>query len=583
MKIKMNKRFEYKDLPDMRAIMSDVEKLTKGLEIGQTLFLKEKGCKTEGEYKKKCLNSGRVMKHSHIGYNTWDTTKAACEKLYNELQKRGSYVDRFGFCMDNVMGLPEEWRKGQIQGTGLVMKNEDEWKEIGQIVPVQPHCGDMMIGLMNGVDNCINALKAGVTTIGNVSHYYNYEFPGIDREDHRTINTITAIAIMGKYKEEGVIIHSNLDDGYGGQIHDMANLVGWAKIERYYVETLLGGGLGHCFGNLFSNPIDRIIFNMAIWEMNPNHIPGTMIYGNTTEYGSDLEKNTGALASFITGDIIGQQNMPTGSAVVPIPVTEAVRIPTVEEMVAAHMEADMLIKKAPCISEYLDWGKIVQTKDLLVACGNVFFERVMNGLYDLGVDLEHPGEIMAAIKAIGPAQMEEAWGVGRQEKEALRGRIPVKPTNVIKDLQDQGTTIMKQIDGLKDSLQGVKVIMGTTDAHEFGKQLIKEILLEAGASVFDLGTTTSIEDILDSVVETESKIICVSTYNGIALSYGKELLKGLEERGLNGVRVIMGGLLNENIDGKEIPEDVSKQLADIGINSDNKAEDIVKVIKEYLS
>jgi len=203
MDIKMNKRFEYKDLPDMKSIMSDVDKLTKDLKIGQTLFLKEKGCKTEGEYKKKCLGNGHVMKHSHIGYNTWDTTKEACEKLYNELQKRGSYIDRFGFCMDNVMGLPEEWRKGQIQGTGLVMKNEDEWMQIGQIVPVQPHCGDMMIGMMNGVENCMNALRAGVTTIGNMSHYYNYEFPGIDREDHRTINTMTAVGIMGKFKEDG--------------------------------------------------------------------------------------------------------------------------------------------------------------------------------------------------------------------------------------------------------------------------------------------------------------------------------------------------------------------------------------------
>ena len=41
------------------------------------------------------------MKHSHIGYNTWDTTKVACEKLYYELQKRGSYVDRFGFAEIN--------------------------------------------------------------------------------------------------------------------------------------------------------------------------------------------------------------------------------------------------------------------------------------------------------------------------------------------------------------------------------------------------------------------------------------------------------------------------------------------------
>lgn len=582
MDIKMNKRFEYKDLPDMKSIMSDVDKLTKDLKIGQTLFLKEKGCKTEGEYKKKCLGNGHVMKHSHIGYNTWDTTKEACERLYTELQKRGSYIDRFGFCMDNVMGLPEEWRKGQIQGTGLVMKNEDEWMQIGQIVPVQPHCGDMMIGMMNGVENCINALRAGVTTIGNMSHYYNYEFPGIDREDHRTINTMTAVGIMGKFKEDGVIIHSNLDDGYGGQIHDMANLVGWAKIERYYVETLLGGGLGHCFGNLFSNPIDRIIFNLAVWEMNPNQIPGTMIYGNTTEYGNDLDKNTGALASFITGDIIGQQHMSTGHAVVPIPVTEAVRIPTVDEMVAAHLETDMLIKKAPCVAEFLDWNKIYQTKDLLVACGNVFFERVMNGLDSLGVDTEHPGEIMAALKAIGPAQLEEAWGVGRKEKEALRGRIPVRPTNVIRDLQEQSHDIMVQIDGLKDSLKGVKVVMGTTDAHEFGKQLVKEILLGASATVFDLGTTVSTDELCDAVIETESCIICVSTYNGIGLSYGKELLAKLEERNLKDVHIIMGGLLNENIDGKELPEDISDRLREIGINADNKAEDMVKIIKSYL-
>lgn len=579
MKIEMNKRFEFKDLPDMKSIMSDVEKLTKDLKIGQTLFLKEHGVKSEGEYKKKCTH---VMKHSHIGYNTWDTTKKAAEELYNELTRRGSYIDRFGFCMDNLMGLPEEWRKGQLLGTGLMMKNEDEWMQIGQIVPVQPHCGDMMIGLMNGVENCMNALKAGVTTIGNVSHYYNYEYPGIDREDHRTINTMTAIGIMGKYRKDGVIIHSNLDDGYGGQIQDMANLVGWAKVERYYVETLLGGGLGHCFGNLFSNPIDRIIFKKAIWEMNPNEIPGTMIYGNTTEYGNDMEKNAGALASFILGDIIGQQEHATGSAVVPIPVSEAVRIPTVDEMVAAHMEADMLIKKAPCVAKYLDWGKIEQEKDLLVACGNIFFERVMNGLDGLGVDVTHTGEIMAALKAIGPAQIEEAWGVGRQEKEAMRGRIPVKPTNVVQDLMERGHDIMVQIGDFEGSLAGVKIVMGTTDAHEFGKQLVKDILVKAGANVFDLGTTVSVEEILDAVVETESKIVCVSTYNGIALSYGKDLLAGFERRGLKDMHVIMGGLLNENLDGKELPEDVSQQLRDIGINSDNKAEEMVDLIKSYL-
>lgn len=580
MNIKMNKRFEIKDLPDMKTIKSEVDKLVDDLKIGKTLFLEEHNCQTEGEYKKKSMQNGHIMKHSHIGYNTWDTTKKCAEKVYTELKARGSYIDRFGFCLDTLMGLPEHMRKGQLIGTGLMMNSIEDWKEIGQIVPVQPHCGDNMIGTLNGVENVINALSAGVTTIGNASHYYTYEWPGVDQEELRTIDTIKAIEIMGRFKEAGVIIHSNLDDGYGAQLNDLANLVGWAKIERYYCEELLNGGLGHCFGNLFSNPINRIIFNMAIWEMNPNNIPGTMIYGNTTEFGYDFEVNAGALGNFIVGDIISQTKMPTGHAIVPIPVSEAVRIPTVEEMVAAHLHVDKLqVKAGPCISEFLDWNKIIAEKNLLVACGNLFFERVMNGLDSLGVDLEHPGEIMGAIKAIGPAQLEEYFGVGKAEKEAIRGRIPVKPTDSFNDLAKKKRLIVTGMRGIKDSLKDIKVIVAATDVHEFGKQIIKEILMEAGATVFDLGSTVATAEILDTVVETECNVVLVSTYNGIAYSYGKELKEGLKSRELEDVHIIMGGLLNEDLNGDELAEDVSNDLKAIGINADNSAKEIVSIVK----
>lgn len=580
MDIKLDKRFEIKDLPDMETIRAEVKKLTTDLELGQTLLLKEHGCRSEGEYKKKCMETGHIMKHSHIGYNTWDTTKECAEKVYTELQKRGSYIDRFGFCLDTLMGLPEELREGQLVGTGLMFKNPDEWKEIGQIVPVQPHCGDHMIATLNGVDNCLNALKAGVTTIGNASHYYTYEWPGIDKEEMRTIDMITAIGVMGEFKDAGVLVHSNLDDGYGGQLNDLANLAGWAKIERYYCEELLNGGLSHCYGNLFSNPINRIIFNMAIWELNPNKIPGSMIYGNTTEFGADFEKNAGALGSYVVGDIISQTCFPTGHAVTAIPASEAVRIPTVEEMVAAHLHVDKLtVKAGPCFAEFLDWDKIKAEKDLLVACANLFFERVMNGLDGLGVDTEHPGEILGMIKAIGPAQLEEYFGVGQADKEALRGRLPVRPTDSFLDLSHKSKTIIGQIDGLKGSLAGVKIIIGSTDVHEFGKQIVKDILCQAGAMVFDLGCTVATAEILDAIIETEGRAVVISTYNGIAYSYGKELLEGMEQRGIRDVSVLMGGLLNEDLDGDELAEDVSDELRSLGIWADNEAKDVVKAIK----
>mgnify|MGYP000246615892 FL=1 len=63
---------------------------------------------------------------------------------------------------------------------------------------------------------------------------------------------------MGKFKDQGTIIHSNVDDGFGSQFHDLANLVGWCIMERYIVEELLGGRMCHCFGNLFSDPVLRM-------------------------------------------------------------------------------------------------------------------------------------------------------------------------------------------------------------------------------------------------------------------------------------------------------------------------------------
>ena len=69
-------------------------------------------------------------------------------------------------------------------------------------------------------------------------------------------------------------------------------------LERYIVEDLMGAGLGHCFGNLFSDPMLRIIFNRAMGKINTHNTPGSMIYGNTIDFGPNFARNFGAMASF---------------------------------------------------------------------------------------------------------------------------------------------------------------------------------------------------------------------------------------------------------------------------------------------
>lgn len=578
MEIKMKKRFEYKNLPDMKTIQSEIDKIAGRVSIGETLFMRENGVKSEAEYKKKMAAAGHIMKHTHIGWNSWDVTAKGTEYIYEQLKKQGSYVDRFGYCLDWVMGVPEHLRHLLPVGTGLTFQNPDEWAKIGQVVPVQPHLGDHMIASLNSVENTVCALNAGVTTMGNISQYYTYEYPGIDMEEFRVLDMVKAIGVMGKFREQGTIIHSNVDDGFGAQFHDLANLVGWCMLERYVVEDLLGGGMSHCFGNLFSDPILRITFEQAMWTINKSKTPGTMIYGNTIDFGFDYDRNFGALASYVNGDILGQRHCASGHAVTVIPVTEAVRIPSADEIIQAHKTVDIMIEKAPYYENYINWDKIEADKNILVACGKIFFERTLTGLDDLGVDITHPGEILGALKAIGPEQLEEKFGVGQSDKYAMRHRIPVRPTDIVSTISKKQDNISAQIDHIEDSLKGRSVIIGSTDVHEFGKEIIKNILLKANATVFDLGSSVPVAEIIDTVMETESSVVIMSTFNGIALSFAQELLKALEEKNLK-VHLIMGGLLNEVRDAGGLPKDVTKELTALGVNCDNKAEKIVDIVR----
>lgn len=580
MSIEFKRKFNEKELPDMKTIMNEADKIAKETTIGETLFMKKHGIKAEGEFKKKQARQHKVMKHSHIGWNSWESTAKGFKYIYDTLENSSSTVDRFGVSLDWTMGVPQELRHKVPVGTGLIFNTAEEWKAVGQVVPVQPHFGDHMIGSLNSLENTRLALEAGVTTIGNVSQYYTFEYPGIEMEKERTEDMVKAIALMGKFSDIGTIVHSNLDDGFGSQYHDLANLVGWAMLERYIVEDLLGAGLGHCFGNLFSDPMLRIIFNCAMGKINKHNTPGSMIYGNTIDFGADISRNYGAMASFSLADAIGQVKYPSGHAICPIPVTEATRIPSADEIIGAHRLVDIMIEKAPLYSKFINWEKVESETEILVTCGRIFYERVMDGLDGMHVDITHAGELLGVLKAIGPEQLEINFGVGQQDKNAMRGRIPVRPTSIIQTINEKKNTIAKNIADIDDQpLKGIKVVMGTTDVHEFGKEVCKSIIKRAGATVFDLGATVSAEELIDTIIETESKVVLISTYNGIALSYAKEVLSLFKKNKID-AKLIMGGKINENQDGSDLPIDVSKEVAALGVNCDNNAENLVRVILE---
>ena len=86
MNIEIKRRFNEKDLPDMKTIKSDAKKIASEITIGETLFMKEHGVKSEVEYKKKMMKAGKIMKHSVIGWNSWAVTEEGIRKVYNSLK-----------------------------------------------------------------------------------------------------------------------------------------------------------------------------------------------------------------------------------------------------------------------------------------------------------------------------------------------------------------------------------------------------------------------------------------------------------------------------------------------------------------
>ncbi|MFX0211392.1 MAG: hypothetical protein ACFFDT_35770, partial [Candidatus Hodarchaeota archaeon] len=71
-----------------------------------------------------------------------------------------------------------------------------------------------------------------------------------------------------------------------------------------------------------------------------------MIYGNTTIFVENEIENYANLASYLLVDIIAQCRSPTGHGLNPVPVTEAMRIPEIEEVINAHLFANRLILRA---------------------------------------------------------------------------------------------------------------------------------------------------------------------------------------------------------------------------------------------
>ncbi|MBU1399192.1 MAG: cobalamin-dependent protein [Pseudomonadota bacterium] len=553
------------DLPQGRKIISEGRKIAADLRIGRSAFMDRWGVNSEAAYKRRCMRDGIIMFHAHIGMSTWADTAAALVRLQASADKNNFVVDRFGLCLDRRMGLPEAIREKAPAETGPSLHTEADWIQIGRTVPIQPHMGDFMIGFPNAVENTIKALHAGVTTIGNLSQYFTHEVPMWKDSVYTCIETVRAISIMGGLRQKGTLVHSYLEDGTCALFHDCATVAGWAMLERYIVEDLLGAKLSHCIGGLTSDPIKRAGWIFALDKIHAHRCIGSMFYGDTISFTSNFTRNRGVTGEYLLWDILAQLECPTGHAVLPLPVSEALRVPSAEEIIEAQEFGRRIEETARRMHPHVDFSEPRAFAGEIVSAGKRVYDSAMEGLEAAGADTGDPLQMLYILKSMGASEFEQAFGAGQPNDSELRGKSIVRLTDVYELTRRaiaRHRPIFQQAK-IKTRLQNRCFLIASTDVHEFAITIIDRLLSETGARLVNLGAECDPAEIAEKACLQDVDAILVSTHNGMALEYSLRLKEHLEQH-KKSIPVIIGGVLNQKVKGLELPVDVTGEIQKIG-------------------
>jgi methylmalonyl-CoA mutase cobalamin-binding subunit len=557
------------DLPSGSDCHREGVELGRRVERGVSIFCEHHGVRSEREFRERARAEGRHCTSVNIGLATWADTRDALGAIYEDALSRGVVPpDNFTLLAERRMGLPRDMWVDAPQETGPVLWTEQDWWELTHTVPIQPGAEDNIIGGPGSVPNALQALQVGVTTVGVLSQYF-WRWPYWNDDVAQTAAVVTAAGALSAWRHDGVCFNSYLDDGYPGVFHDYANLVGWAMVERYASEQLLEVPFSASWGGLSTDPVTKAAVSRALQLTNPSDVPPSFMHGDTIGNGPDIEANAATASVDVLFMKATDAHYRIGAAVKAVPITEAVRVPTWREVAAVHAMNRRLEQYMPTAEGNFGWARIEAIAATLVEGAKRFFANLLTGLKRGGVDVRDPVQFLLTLKTLGAVRAEELFGAGEPDSAFPRGRRPVMQTDLLhKTLEERDAAVGRIRELGRDSaLAGQRIIVASTDVHELAVMLLRSALAAAGGEIIDFGISRDPEDIAKAAVETDAGAVVVTTHNGVARSFGKRLLLTMEQAGIGGVPIYMGGVLNEDVEDSDVPIDVTKDLIEMGIRA----------------
>jgi methylmalonyl-CoA mutase C-terminal domain/subunit len=133
--------------------------------------------------------------------------------------------------------------------------------------------------------------------------------------------------------------------------------------------------------------------------------------------------------------------------------------------------------------------------------------------------------------------------------------------------------------GIMDKERPIRVIIAKPglDGHDKGAKVVAKALKDAGMEVIYIGLRQSTDSILSAAVEENADIIGLSILSGSHVPICRELLEKMVQRGIEGAKVIVGGV---------IPRADVQILKDLGISEvfrgGSSFDDIVQAVRNIV-
>ena len=554
-------------LPDGRALLAEGVELGKTIHVPRTKFLEKHGCKSYAAYRRQRLAEGKQTWQILLGLATLEEELDGIRKIYEFGQRTGMEISGVQSIPAQIVGLPHAYWDKFPKQTSYEMRDPADWKAHNDAAPIQVAWQDFHLACPASLQTTINALEAGADRLGCFSTLI-WDYAGYHEEIQRFSDMVRSLGILSTKREQEIDVVTYPEDGLPGYFLDIASWVGYMLVESYIVQDLCHADFSISYGGLLTELHPRMAFALAMHRLLSTGDHCALVYyngGTIDQLSDDVNCNYGTGVQEMLLQVLFNLKYGTPIIISPVAVTECLRTPSLDELLditAAGIRAET---KAQEWLPLMDFSPIEQLSDILMDKGKQFFQNVLNGFREAGVDIEDPLQMILALKHFNPVKFEQSFHPSLAEFGRFQpycasqlGRQTLRRKDEIVDgLMAQG-----------HDLHGRKVICASADGHSYGLMLVDGVYTALHATVVNGGVDMEPAALLDLADEEGTNCVCISTHCGQCLSYARQLMQLAAERNRH-YRIAMGGMFTALLPGHSLPVDVQKNILETGVLASN--------------